>query len=783
MRRCPSSRPSRQVVVTLLISLTLVACVGCRTAVSPEFRDSSPLEPRHHELSLSIDPSAHALTAKDRVTLNASAAAETSTAFYLTDHATVQRVSIGSGSNERAVPFHRQKPRLPRTPFAHQRYATFGEMTRYAVDLPARQTADQPLVLTIQYAGRWPETSDHDEAVNEHGAQLTGEDGWYPLWPDALFTFDLTINHPAGWEAVSAGRQTSRTEAPGRLSTAWSMAQPTESIDLIAGPYTVAARQSDGLTLQTYLFAEEAALAPIYLDAAAAYLARYSRELGPYPFSKLAIVETPAPIGAATPSMVLLGRPLIRRHYIQPYALGHEIVHAWFGNSVMADETEGNWTEALTTYVANYDTVAVEQGETAARQQRLKMLWQYAAQVPPERDYPLMHFLHNDSQADAAIGYQKGAFVFHMLRRMMGDEDFFAALRDFTERYRGKRAGWNDLRLLFEARLGRPLDWFFRQWVVEAGAPQVAIEQITMAPLPPAPSDPAEPPMAENTPPGLPSGLMVSITLRQSPPFFRIPITVQIESDNRILEKSIWMEQERAVIDTAMATPPLRVAVDPDVQFFRRLDRDELPPMLNLTLTEPVFAILPPERAGPDLTRDYQTIANGARQRHDAQAARPGADAGNQFATPLPAWLILGGPDENRETAELARQPATGSASRLPPGVEIEPKRFTIGGRSYDGAGHALLLSFRDQTRQNRPVTLFYGLSGDAIAPLGSLLFYHGWDSYVVFDKGHAVATGELPAARFPLLWTPPQQPPQSSPNPSDNPNPPKPNSPREVVP
>ena len=762
MHRSARSRPSRQLAVPLLLSLTLGACLGGRP-VSPEFRDASPLQPSHHDLHVSIDPAAHALTAEDRVTLSASSPSATSMAFYLTDHATVERVSIGAGPDQRAVPFHRRKPRLPRTPFAHQRYATFAEMTRYEVDLPAGRAADRPLQLTIRYTGRWPEAPDHDEAVNEQGAQLTGEEGWYPLWPDALFTFDLTIEHPADWEAVSAGRQTSRSEASGRLETAWSMAQPAESIDLVAGPYQVTARQIDGITLSTYLFADEAALAPVYLGAAADYLARYSRLLGPYPFPKLAVVETPAPIGAATPSMVLLGRSLIRRHYIQPYALGHEIVHAWFGNSVMADESEGNWTEALTTYVANYDTTAEEQGEAAARQQRLKMLWQYAAQAPPDRDYPLMRFLHNNSQTDAAIGYQKGAFVFHLLRRMMGDDDFFAALRDLTKRYRGKRASWNDLRLLFEARLGRPLDWFFRQWVVQAGAPQVTIETVTMTPLPPDPTEP-----------NIPPGLTVAVTLRQSPPFFRIPVVVQLETNDRLLEKSIWMDQERAVIDTATAAPPLRVVADPDVQLFRRLDRDELPPMLNLTLTEPSFAILPPERSGADLARAYQAIADGARQRHAAEATRPPAGAGDHV-TPLTTWLVLGGPDENQAAAELVRPPENGSPQRLPPGVRIDPKRFTIGGRSYDGAGHALLLSFRDPARQNRPVTLFYGLSADAVAPLGALLFYHGWDSYVVFDKGRAIAAGELPAAWTPLLWTPPQ------PSPQQSAHPPKPDSPGQA--
>jgi aminopeptidase N len=745
------SVPFRPWPVALLIALSLGACLDIQPAVSPEFLAPPTLQPRHHELRVSINPSSHTLTAEDRITLTASPSSAATTAFYLDDHLTVERISMVSGTGLRAVPYHRGKAQLPRAPFARARYATFAEMTRYELDLPADAGTGRPLRLAIQYNGRWPDTPAHDEPVNAHGTQLTGDDGWYPLWPDALFTFDLTIEHPADWEAVSAGRQTSRTLSPGRITTAWSAAQPGESIDLIAGPYRVSQRQMNDVSVSTYLFADEAGLAPVYLDAAADYLARYGRLLGPYPFPKLAVVETPAPIGASTPSLVLLGRSLIRRHYIQPYALGHEIVHSWFGNSVMADDSEGNWTEALTTYVANYDTVAEQQGEPAARDQRVKMLWQYAALVPPGRDFPLMRFLYNDSQTDAAIGYQKGAFVFYLLSQMLGNDQFYGALRDLTGRYRGKRANWNDLRLLFEDRLGQPLDWFFRQWVVRAGAPQLTIDSVTMTPLPPDPS--------------LPPGQTVAVTLRQSPPLFRIPVVVQVETNNRVLEKTIWMDRERTEIDTATAAPPLRVLVDPDVRLFRRLDRDELPPMLNLTLTEPSFTIIPPKRAGPELAQAYQAIADGARQRHDAEAGRPTAD-NHDHDSPMAAWLILGGPDDNQAAADLARQPAAGSAPRLPPGVRIEAKRFTIGGRRYDGTGHALMLSFRDPARQNRPVTLFYGLSADAVTPLPPLLFYHGWDSYIVFENGHAVDTGMFPAARTPLVWTPPKRPAQ----PADNP-------------
>jgi Aminopeptidase N len=50
----------------------------------------------------------------------------------------------------------------------------------------------------------------------------------------------------------------------------------------------------------------------------------------------------------------LLGSGIIKRHYVQPYALGHEIVHSWIGNAVFNHADRGNWVEGLTTYLANY---------------------------------------------------------------------------------------------------------------------------------------------------------------------------------------------------------------------------------------------------------------------------------------------------------------------------------------------------------------------------------------------------------------------------------------------
>ena len=707
-------------VGAVCLALALAACQGgaFRAAVSPEFLRPAPVQPSHHQLKVSIDPATHALSAEDRIELRPNGALPASVAFYLAPQLRLEAVTLG----ERALESRRHPPKLPQKPFDRRHYALFEQLTRYEVRVPPDQGADAPVVMTIRYNGQWSRDPQPGSSAPE--LLLTGESGWHPTWPDALFTFELEIDHPHGWEALSAGRLIDTTIDGFFRRTRWSMTQSTDSIDLIAGPYVVTTQTSHSIPISTYLLEDEAPLAPEYLEAAASYLERYSRLLGPYPFPKLAIVETPSPIGAAVPSITLLGQSLIRRHYTQPYALGHEIVHAWIGNRVMADETQGNWTEALTTYLANYYTVEATNGEEAARQQRRQMLIHYATWTSSETDYPLMRFLHNDSQTDAAVGYDKGAMIFHLLRRIIGDDDFFGVLRDLSEQYGGKRANWNDLRLLFEARLGRPLDWFFRQWIVQPDAPQLTIDRVEFTPLPPE-MDGTE-------------GTLIKVHLAQSTPPFRFPLTIHIETDERILEKTVWMDQPRAVIETAVATPPLRIAVDPEQHLFRRLARDELPPMLNLSLTEPSLTIVRPDRADQPFTEPYEAIATHASMRAVAD------EGGNGDA----ALLLLGGPDQNHATADLAKH--------LPAGVTIEPRAFTIDGHTYSDPAHALLLTVRDPARNNRPTTLLYGLSADAILPLTSTLFYHGWDSYIVFEQGRAIDKGTLPPLRSPLVWTPP---------------------------
>jgi hypothetical protein len=80
----------------------------------------------------------------------------------------------------------------------------------------------------------------------------------------------------------------------------------------------------------------------------------YEDMLGPYPFRRFAVVENILPTGYGMPTFTLLGRQVLKLPFIPETSLGHEILHSWFGNSVYVDYAKGNWSEGLTSYLADH---------------------------------------------------------------------------------------------------------------------------------------------------------------------------------------------------------------------------------------------------------------------------------------------------------------------------------------------------------------------------------------------------------------------------------------------
>src|SRR4029077_9320425 len=189
--------------------------------------------------------------------------------------------------------------------------------------------------------------------------------------------------------------------SPAPASERWSVATPTEEVHLIAAPFTEYSRDAGAVKAFAFLRKPHQALADRYLDATAQYLEMYRGLLGPYPYSKFALVENFWETGYGMPSFTLLGEQVIRFPFILHSSYPHELLHNWWGNGVFVDFASGNWCEGLTAYMADH-LIAEQRGHGADHRPATRQRVAYS--VTPETACPLSRFLSRHNAVTEAVG-------------------------------------------------------------------------------------------------------------------------------------------------------------------------------------------------------------------------------------------------------------------------------------------------------------------------------------------------------------------------------------------
>ena len=374
-----------QSVRSIVLALAVIVC-GLAGRVDAQqtgsYRTSSPSSERvvevlSHDLNIELHPNRHQLDVLDRMTFKALVSSPASLSLVLNDALQVADIRL---VNDKGAPL----AITTRSEAAHSEESA----QRITITLDDSIAAGHVFVLEWTYHGlindppreprhlRFVTPSETSGYIGPEGVYLSGETYWYPHLEKALPVFHVHVTTPIGWSAVTQGRQLSQTIQEGKTVADWEIVAKTEALTLVANRFIKAQQDWQGIEIATYLFAEDAPLAQEYLDASVRYLDTYTKLLGPYPFPKFAVVENFFASGLGVPSFTLLGSGVIKRHYIQPYALGHEIVHSWIGNWVFNRSEQGNWVEGLTTYVANYYyEELMGTPEQALDQRRLMTYW------------------------------------------------------------------------------------------------------------------------------------------------------------------------------------------------------------------------------------------------------------------------------------------------------------------------------------------------------------------------------------------------------------------------
>jgi Peptidase family M1 domain len=280
-------------------------------------------------------------------------------------------------------------------------------------------------------------------------------------------------------------------------------------------------------------------------DRAAKAITSFSQWFGPYPYDSLALTQMPGNSSQGWPGLVFLSSlaflstqeqkdlhlDQVHRE-IDSQVLVHETAHQWWGDLVLWKTYRDQW---IAEGLANYASLLTLEQQNPA--QFHEILEKYRRDLLSKnkddenlRDAgPVTLGLRLDSShfpdGYDAISYERGAWLFHMLRCMFRDstshessahetkprsesasrsrkgkpgpttnpdEPFFLALREIRERYAGKTVSTEEFIKVFEEELPRPLwyqrrrklDWFLEGWIEGTAIPQLETRDIRITPKP-----------------------------------------------------------------------------------------------------------------------------------------------------------------------------------------------------------------------------------------------------------------------------------------------------------
>jgi aminopeptidase N len=313
---------------------------------------------------------------------------------------------------------------------------------------------------------------------------------WFPCHdaPHEKATTELAATVPADFVAVSNGRLVGRRRRRGRVTWHWRIATPHSPylVTLAVGRFRELRDRWRGIPITYYCErGREADLRRAFGTTPRA-MAFFSRVTGlRYPYEKYAQVAAADFIyggmentSATTQTDVYLHDE--RAHLeVEPMATGlmaHELAHQWYGDLLTCRDWSQAWlNESFATY---FDALFVEHDK--GRDDFAIEMWRNArSYLDEDKERYRRPIVTNLWRTPADLFdrhlYEKGACVLHMLRYVLGEADFWRAIRHYTRKHRGGSVETADLAVAIEEATGRNLRRFFDQWIFKAGHPEYRV--------------------------------------------------------------------------------------------------------------------------------------------------------------------------------------------------------------------------------------------------------------------------------------------------------------------
>ncbi|WBL27069.1 M1 family metallopeptidase [Zunongwangia sp. HGR-M22] len=234
----------------------------------------------------------------------------------------------------------------------------------------------------------------------------------------------------------------------------------------------------DEIPLSSWVYPENKEAGFYDYEQAEEILSFFTENIAPFPFTKLANVQSTTRYGGMeNAGNIFYFENSVDGKRSSEFLLAHEIAHQWFGDSASEIDWSHLWlSEGFATYFTDlyaehkYGKSKLDEKLQEERRQVIGFSQTTKTAVIDSSRTDLMELLNPNS-------YQKGAWVLHMLRRKVGDDNFWNAIREYYQKFKFSNATSADLKAEFEAASGDDLDLFFEQWTTQYGQPKLKIDQ------------------------------------------------------------------------------------------------------------------------------------------------------------------------------------------------------------------------------------------------------------------------------------------------------------------
>ena len=344
------------------------------------------------------------------------------------------------------------------------------------INLPQTFRLGEELELELTYRGKPKGPLSY---INKEGAELDIYGLWYPLTGlEDFFTARQRLIVPKGQRALGNGKLVEVIKGKQNDTYIFESKTPLVVMNFASSDFKYDSKRVGNKKFEFFYSSPYSKFTSQIKAELPGILKFYQEKFGDYDYELLRVVETPNPNQSAYSSLfnVIIHSSFLdslnkeedsvyqeKRLY---HLLAHEVSHQWWGNQAAPKILNGGWwlVEGLAEYsslLALENKYGEEELKRTVIKSELKGYQDYLKRHE-DKALNLASFFEGYS---GSLFYYKGSLIFHMLRYLVGEEDFEQILRLYFERFRFNFADIGDFQKICEEVGQKDLDWFFNQWL------------------------------------------------------------------------------------------------------------------------------------------------------------------------------------------------------------------------------------------------------------------------------------------------------------------------------